>query len=272
MTNPSPLRYPGGKQRAVSRILPLIPEGTKTLYSPFFGGGSVELAWAAENPDGQVIGRDIFKPLVNFWKVALSNRCYVAADVAKSQFYPLEREMFYNLQKLLRNGKAVLDVNDAARFFTVNRASFSGATLSGGMGTGDRFSLNAINKLRRFKAPNVKVRKADAFDFLRRRIDKFKKEDAFIFLDPPYYLGTASKLYGNQGDTHTGFDHRRLRDILTMLDNEGVKWMMTYNNCPDIHKLYRDFRRQPSEWKYGMSTNKNGKELFIFSNSMSRKN
>lgn len=38
LTTRSPLRYPGGKSRAVSMILPHIPEGTEKVCSPFFGG------------------------------------------------------------------------------------------------------------------------------------------------------------------------------------------------------------------------------------------
>ncbi|MCG8626314.1 MAG: DNA adenine methylase, partial [Proteobacteria bacterium] len=58
----SPLRYPGGKSRAVSMILGLLPAGIKTLASPFLGGGSIELAVASHGV--KVYGYDIFKPLV----------------------------------------------------------------------------------------------------------------------------------------------------------------------------------------------------------------
>ena len=42
----SPLRYPGGKARAVEQILRVIPDTETTLVSPFFGGGSIEIAAA----------------------------------------------------------------------------------------------------------------------------------------------------------------------------------------------------------------------------------
>lgn len=35
----SPLRYPGGKSKAVNSILPFIPKDTKKICSPFLGGG-----------------------------------------------------------------------------------------------------------------------------------------------------------------------------------------------------------------------------------------
>lgn len=40
----SPLRYPGGKSRAIAQILPLLPERIAEFREPFVGGGSVFLA------------------------------------------------------------------------------------------------------------------------------------------------------------------------------------------------------------------------------------
>src|SRR5580698_9898000 len=62
----SPLRYPGGKSRAVSQILPLLPAKPGALVSPFLGGGSVELAAAALG--WHVSGFDANGALVDFWK------------------------------------------------------------------------------------------------------------------------------------------------------------------------------------------------------------
>ncbi|MDA8215915.1 MAG: DNA adenine methylase [Nitrospiraceae bacterium] len=61
------LRYPGGKSKAIDIICKLIPEGTTELCSPFFGGGSVELACTSKGI--RVYGYDIFEPLVEFWHV-----------------------------------------------------------------------------------------------------------------------------------------------------------------------------------------------------------
>ncbi len=58
----TPLRYPGGKSRAVKHILPLIPEDCEELCSPFLGGGSVELAVAGRGTP--VHAYDVFEPLV----------------------------------------------------------------------------------------------------------------------------------------------------------------------------------------------------------------
>ena len=64
----SPLRYPGGKSRAVRTLYKYIPPGTKTLCSPLLGGGSFEI-FCAQNSI-KVYGYENFKPLVNFLAVA----------------------------------------------------------------------------------------------------------------------------------------------------------------------------------------------------------
>jgi len=68
----TPLRYPGGKYRAVKTIMPYILSlDRKELCSPFLGGGSIELECAEK---GMVVhGYDLFQPLVWFWEALLSN-------------------------------------------------------------------------------------------------------------------------------------------------------------------------------------------------------
>jgi len=67
----NPLRYPGGKTRAVQQILPYFPAMPGVLCAPFFGGGSIELA--AAGLGWQVHGYDQFQPLVDFWQTRLNH-------------------------------------------------------------------------------------------------------------------------------------------------------------------------------------------------------
>ena len=262
----TPLRYPGGKQRAAERIVAHIPEGTEVLYSPFFGGGSVELEWLEQNPTGRVVARDVFEPLVNFWRHVISGSGPRMSEKIRRYYLPPDKDTFRLLQNQLRSGMGS-SFDRACWFYVVNRSSFSGATMSGGMGSGDRFTESACDRLRDLDVPKgLTVRSGDVFDSLRRRTERFNP-DTCIYLDPPYML-PVSKLYGDKGDTHNGFDHKRLRRLMGKLNDQGVKWVMSYNNCSEIHDLYREFRREPTEWKYGMSANKDGKELLIFSDEV----
>ena len=66
----SPLRYAGGKSWAVGYVIEKLPDNIDRLISPFFGGGSIEIAIAKELGI-QVLGFEIFDILVNYWKIQI---------------------------------------------------------------------------------------------------------------------------------------------------------------------------------------------------------
>jgi len=63
----SPIRYTGGKSLDVGYVIELLPNNVKRIISPFFGGGSIEIAMS-RYLDLEVIGFDIFDILMNYWK------------------------------------------------------------------------------------------------------------------------------------------------------------------------------------------------------------
>ena len=246
----SPLRYPGGKNRAIKAIYACIPQNETKLCSPFLGGASIELACT---PKMQVYGYDVFSPLVDFWQVLMGHPNLLAQRVER--YYPLSRSKFYNLQKRYVNLES--QVERAAAFYVLNRSSFSGTTLSGGMSPGHpRFTESSIERLRSFKADNFNVECAD----FREAIPKH--EDAFLYLDPPYINGQA--LYGLKGDTHKDFNHQALADILHKRD----RWIMSYNDRDEIRELYKDNPILSVEWIYGMSKNKQSSEILVLSKDL----
>lgn len=242
----SPLRYPGGKSRAVSAIRPFIPEETTELCAPFLGGASVELDCAADGVN--VYGSDAFEALTNFWRFALEDPLMLADKV--SEYHPVSKTKFYNLQK----GFQYLtdDLDRAAVFFMLNRSSFSGATLSGGMSPGHpRFTESSIERLRNFRSRRLTVAHCDYREALEKHRDKF------LYLDPPYAI--PQRLYGERGDMHDGFDHEELADLL----RHRSGWALSYNDSPQIRRLYRGYRILTPKWTYGMSNNKQSNELLI---------
>jgi DNA adenine methylase len=246
----SPLRYPGGKSRAVKSIYAVIPKEEKTLCSPFLGGASLELACTTRM---EVYGSDIFQPLVTFWDVLLKEPEKLITSVEK--YYPLSSKKFYNLQKIYRT--LTDEVELAAAFFVLNRASFSGTTASGGMSPGHpRFTHSAIERLRKFSVSNFHVECADYQDVIP------KHENDFLYLDPPYMNGQA--LYGDRGSTHKGFDHKALAELLGKRD----RWIMSYNDCEEIRNLYPKNNILTVDWIYGMAKNKQSNEVLILSNDL----
>lgn len=247
----SPLRYPGGKNRAIKSIYSIIPIKETKLCSPFLGGGSLELACT---PTMKVHGSDIFQPLVTFWKVLLENSNQLADRVA--QYLPIfTRTEFYALQKRFLHLDS--DLETAAAFYVLNRSSFSGTTLSGGMSPDHpRFTESSIQRLRDFKVTNFEVRCADYRDVIP------KHDDWFLYLDPPYKID--QQLYGINGNTHKGFDHGALAALLLKRE----RWIMSYNDCEEIRKLYPRHKILSVDWAYGMAADKTSNEILILSRDL----
>ena len=244
------MRYPGGKFRAVKILKKYIPERLSELCSPFFGGGSLELAWASEGI--YVHGSDAFSPLINFWQCAKKNAILLAQQV--EEFHPMKRDTFYSLQRnyLHLDNQPDNRMKKAAIFYALNRCSFSGTTLSGGMSLGHpRFNESAIERLRNFKCQNLKFQCMDYKEALAEHRNKF------LYLDPPY--ATGGKLYGERGDMQAGFNHYELADIL----QKRKGWILSYNDCPQVRKLYRKYKIVNPKWTYGMNNNKSSNELLI---------
>ena len=246
----SPLRYPGGKNRAVKEIYSCIPLNEKVLCSPFVGGSSVELACSTRM---KVYGYDAFSPLVDFWNVLIEKPNELANAVLR--YYPLSRTKFYNLQKMYVNLESLLD--RASAFYVLNRSSFSGTTLSGGMSPGHpRFTRSAIQRLRDFHVSDFEVKKVD----FQESIEKHKND--FLYLDPPYLNGQS--LYGLRGDTHNGFNHYALADIL----HKREKWILSYNDCEAIRNLYKKYQILKLDWAYGMNKTKISSEVLVVSQDL----
>ena len=65
----TPLRYPGGKSRACTKLDQYIPnlDEYKEYREPFLGGGSVAIHITKKYPHLDIWVNDLYEPLYNFW-------------------------------------------------------------------------------------------------------------------------------------------------------------------------------------------------------------
>lgn len=259
INNVSPLRYPGGKTRACFKLYSILQKyydlsNFDTIISPFFGGGSFEF-YMQNNHKLNIIANDKFVPLFNFWssckydKENLCNKLYKEVD-------KITKDKFNDLRKSIINEKNILE--QSVSFFIINRCSFSGATLSGGYSresSKKRFTNSSIDRINKLDLSKFCIYNTEFEEFLEKSIP----EKSFIFVDPPYYLGEKSKLYGNNGDMHENFDHVKLFKYICSKKN----WMITYNNCEYIKNLYKDHTIIETNWSYGMNNSKKSSEIVI---------
>ena len=247
----SPIRYAGGKTLAVGHVVELLPKNIKKVVSPFFGGGSIEIA-LTKKLGMQVIGYDIFDILCNYWKFQIEK-----PDVLYKRLKKLKpnKSTFEKIRLILNKvwkKQTKLDPLTLAIYYVYN---FNLSYGPGFMGWTSDIYLNKnkynkmIEKIRDFKPGNLKV-KCDDF----QNVIKKHKND-FLYCDPPYYIGKRSKMFKgiypmrNIPVHHRGFQHEKLRDLL--MKHKGG-FILSYNDCPTIRKYYKRYKQFFPSWQYTM--------------------
>ena len=258
----SPLRYPGGKSKAIKFIVPLIPEFDE-FREPFVGGGSVFVYLKQKYPNKKFWINDIYENLYYFWKQAQLNPKKLIRQI---QYWKDNFENGKKLHKyLLENINNFDEINKAAAFFVFNRITFSGTTESGGFSNAafnKRFTQSSIERVKAL-SQILKDTKITNFDY--QKVLNAEGKNVFIFLDPPYYSATKSALYGKNGSLHKMFDHKRFAETLKNIKH---KWLITYDDSEYIRDLFSFANIKKWNLTYGMRNvgengNQRANELFI---------
>jgi DNA adenine methylase len=263
----TPLRYPGGKAKAltqIARYLPMDLAQMQEFREPFVGGGSMALYLKSRYPHLQLWLNDLNPEVVCFWRSVQQDLPTLVDRVQTIQRQTQDgRALFHHL---VQQDVALLDTLErAVRFFILNRITFSGTVESGGFSHQaflHRFTPSSIGRLQALSdiLSGAKITEGDY-----EAVVMAAGEGVFIFLDPPYFAATKSRLYGKKGDLHTSFDHERFAAVLARCEH---RWLITYDDSPEIHANFAAFYRYGWELQYGMNNYKQptaakGQELMI---------
>ena len=260
----SPLRYPGGKSRAVRFLNEFIPAYTE-FREPFFGGGSLGIYLLQKREKALYKASDINFELYCFWTQLQINKLALISGVQQvyndCQSDKNGKHLFNTL--LERRQNTLSDLQRAVDFYVLNRITFSGVVDSGGYSQGSfegRFTQSSIDRLH---ITSELIQPVNFYCEDYTYLVQLQGDEVFIFLDPPYHAATKSKLYGKKGILHTKFDHVQL---FKNLKETKHKWMVTYDNSDFIKDLYSEFYQVQWHLVYGMTTKHsrgNNNELII---------
>jgi DNA adenine methylase len=260
----SPLRYPGGKSRAIAQIAAYLPGRFSEYREPFIGGGSVFIYLKQKYPDIKIWINDLNPELYLFWKFSQSHLSDLVTEIRKiKRTYTEGKVLFQELTTV--EVEKLSEFDRAVRFFLLNRITFSGTVESGGYSQEaflKRFTDSSIDRLEKLESilQDVKITNLDYGELLQKQ-----GKDVFIFLDPPYFSATKSRLYGKDGDLHTSFDHDRFAEQIKTCPHQ---WLITYDDSLRIRDNFAFAKIYEWELQYGMNNYKQknsakGKELFI---------
>ena len=234
----TPLRYPGGKSRALSKLFQYIPNlKDYTEYrESFLGGGSVALEIGKRYPHLDIWVNDLYWPLYNFWRVLQDQSDELHSKLVQLKNLhpePTTAKILFLDSKEQLNDDSTSDVYRAVCFYIVNKCSFSGLTES------SSFSKSASDS-------NFSMRGIDKLPEYSRMISKWKitnlsyeelfsdSKSTFVYLDPPYEIG--SNLYGKRGNMHKGFDHDQ---FASDCDRFIAHQLVSYNSSQIIRDRFK---------------------------------
>ena len=241
----TPLRYPGGKSRAIKFLSQHLPE-IESYREPFLGGGSMALYVTQTYPNTDVWVNDLYYPLYAFWMTLRDHGQQLCDDLRElktelGESYDAHKMAFDDAKDKLNN-----DIYESGfNFYVANKCSFSGLTAN------SSFSKQASRANFTFRG----IDKLPALSELIQgwRITNHSYEEmlygrnAFVFLDPPYAI--KDNLYGNKGDMHKSFDHEWFAAQACASEN---KCMITYNSELFIKDRFPDWYQKDWDLTYTM--------------------
>jgi len=258
----TPLRYPGGKSKALKQIAPLMP-AFEELREPFVGGGSVFIYAKQKFPDKKFWINDLYPELFSFWKIAQQDMSGLLEQIQTWKKSFSDGRVLHKF--LLENISAFEGVKKAAAFFLLNRITFSGTSESGGYSNQaflKRLTDSSIERVAKLESllQGVQITNSDY-----REVVEKEGEKVFLFLDPPYHSATKSALYGKNGNLHKTFDHQRFALIMK---NCPHPWLITYDDSPYIRELFSFAKIFSWNLTYGMrnvtqKSSQKASEIFV---------
>ena len=249
----TPLRYPGGKSRAVKKMAPYFPPlGDYAEYrEPFLGGGSVALYVAQQYPHISIWVNDLYEPLYTFWKqLQISGKKLTNELIQLKSRYP-DRE---SARGLFLESRQYLDLplassepfHRACSFYVVNKCSFSGLTESSSFSaqaSDQNFSMRGIEKLPFYSQLIQK------WHITNLSYEKLMSDDqtVFLYLDPPYSI--KDNLYGKKGTMHSTFSHETFHRTCSRMSSDQ---MISYNSDNLIKERFKGWNVQEYDHTYTM--------------------
>ena len=267
----TPLRYPGGKTKLYQTVLDLIKRNdvmNGTYIEPFAGGAGIAIRLLIDGIVSDIVLNDLDYSVYAIWKCIVDHTnelcSFIETVPLTTSEWLRQRSIFLN-----QNDYSLLEVGKAA--FFLNRTNVSGVLTGGVIGglsqegpykIDARFNrknlVSLIQSIAKYRE-HVHIYNWNATDFILNIIPNF--ENIFVYFDPPY-VKKGPSLYRN---SFTLEDHRVLSEIITA---SKFKWIVTYDKCEIIERLYQNFNKEDLIIKYSAGQTKSGTEIIIYGNNV----
>lgn len=269
----SPLRYPGGKHK-LAKFIALICEKNKInghYVEPYAGGASVALYLLMNNHVKEITVNDYDRAIFAFWHTILNDTekfCRKIANIKVS----VENWRKFKAIHANKENEPLSDLGFPVFFLNrTNRSGIIDAGIIGGIAQDGKYKIdcrfNKKNLIERIKLiachkKNIHIYNLDALDLIKKIQKKGTNRDTIFYFDPPYYLKGPSLYYNH----YKSDDHKIVSEKIQKIKN--ARWIVSYDNIPEIRKLYASTRKKEYTLAYTAYENRKGKEILFFSNNI----
>lgn len=241
------VQWAGGKRQLLKHLVPLVPTEYNVYHEPFLGGG----AMLFELQPKKAIVNDSNKELINCYKQIKENCNDVCKVVTRLEQLENNSDNYQSMRADF-NGKLSnqeYDAETAGLLLVLNKRCFNG--------------LHRVNSKGLFNSPwgrNIKTPTKNDLQNLHGISDYLNDNNVrvfctdftnicnmiqtndFVFFDSPYVpLSETANFDRYTKDKFAENEHKTLANIYKMLDNKGVKQILTNHNTPLTRELYKDY-------------------------------
>ena len=269
----TPLRYPGGKSRACTKMGQFFPDLREYVEfrEPFLGGGSVAIHVSKLYPHLKITVNDLYEPLINFWMNLQMFGDELTKDLKNLKIAHCNQDsarcLFAEMKDVI-NDSTHTELERAVAFYVVNKCSFSGLTESSSFSaqaSDSNFSMRGIEKLPEY-SEIISHWHINSYSYeycFRTDIH----DGLFMYMDPPYDI--KDNLYGKKGAMHKSFDHDKFAADCDV--HNDTKMLISYNSDQLVKDRFKNWKASEFKLTYTMRSvgeymrdQQERKELLLF--------
>lgn len=267
----TPLRYPGGK----TQLAPFVGELLRTndllqcVYcEPFGGGAGIACRLLLNGTIAEAWINDLDPAIYAFWHSVLNSTESLCERIADAE---VTIDEWHRQRKIHTEERAnLIDLGFATLFLNrTNRSGILKGGVIGGLSQTGKYPIDCrfgkeelIRKIKRIALYKEQIHLTciDARQYISSELEKLPKH-ALVNVDPPYYRA-GPDLYTN---AYVHEDHLSLSMEVRKMPH---RWMMTYDDVPEICDMYEGLRQYRKTLTYYAQVKRSAAELLVLSDSL----
>jgi len=268
----TPLRYPGGKTSLFdffSQIIERHQWKDAVYIEPYAGGAGAALSLLMLGKVKAIVINDYDPAIHAFWQSVVNDTQSFIEKIRSTDTTVEEWRRQKSIYKAadashpLELGFATFFLNRTNRSGILNAGPVGGMAQTGNWKIDARYNKEAlISKIQLIQGmrDSIFVTNKDGIEIIK---EYGSLDTSFFYVDPPYFVKGA-ELYLN------AFKQQNHEDLAhTLNEFKNSKWVLTYDNEPEIRELYPQRNYRPFDLKYSVHhNNHSGSELMFFSNAI----